>query len=134
MIGRGLKHPRFKGEDFTRHTLVTSKVVIDYFGGKGFFPVSESTPEQNARLWLWWFLGGTYFGDKGERLHTGILRYLEDFQTLVVYDWISPALGLLTRYMRDAVRPDHMDKGSHPSLVGPGYIMEVRFVFRISML
>ncbi|KAK9682254.1 hypothetical protein RND81_10G061000 [Saponaria officinalis] len=40
------------------------------------------------------------------------------------YDWVSPALGLTIKYCRDAVRPDVIDKGSQPSLVFPGFIME----------
>ncbi|KAK9667879.1 hypothetical protein RND81_13G017800 [Saponaria officinalis] len=47
-----------------------------------------------------------------------------DWGTMGAYDWVFPALGLTIKYLRDAVRPDRIDKGSQPSLVFPGFIME----------
>ncbi|KAK9676301.1 hypothetical protein RND81_11G067800 [Saponaria officinalis] len=41
-----------------------------------------------------------------------------------MFDWVTPALGLTIKYCRDTVRPDVMDRGSKPSLVFPGFIME----------
>ncbi|KAK9682255.1 hypothetical protein RND81_10G061000 [Saponaria officinalis] len=46
------------------------------------------------------------------------------WSSMGAYDWVSPALGLTIKYCRDAVRPDVIDKGSQPSLVFPGFIME----------
>jgi hypothetical protein len=121
-IGNGLCAPRGKERSIT---LVKTTWIFDYFEGKGRHPTSESTDEQNARLWLWWFLSTTYFGEKGERAATSVLMYLLDWQKMGMYDWVSPALGLTIKYCRDAVRPDKIGEGSRPSLVFPGVIMEV---------
>ncbi|KAK9714633.1 hypothetical protein RND81_06G108200 [Saponaria officinalis] len=98
--------------------------ILDYFQGRGNFPPSEGEDGQNARLWLWWFLSAVYFGEKGERASTQLLPFLMDWTAMGAYDWISPALGLTIMYLRDAVRPDQIARGSKPSLVFPGFIME----------
>jgi Plant mobile domain len=121
-IGSGLRAPRGKERGTT---LVKTTWIADFFEGKGRYPPARGSDEQNARLWLWWFLSATYFGEKGERAATSVLMYLLDWQMMGAYDWVSPALGLTIKYCRDAVRPDKMSEGSKPSLVFPGVIMEV---------
>jgi len=126
LIGRGLAQPAGKKGDPERFTLVKGKLVEDYFGAPRVRRVGSD--EQEARLWLWWFLGTIYFGDKGGRLSTVILTCLFDLTAAHTFDWVRPALGLLIKYLRAAVRPQVMDRGSQPSVVCPSAIMEA-FVF-----
>jgi len=126
LIGRGLAQPTGTRSDPERFTLVKSKIVEDYFRAPRESRVGDD--EQEARLWLWWFLGTIYFGDKGSRLSTVILTCLVDLTAVATFDWVRPALGLLIKYLRAAVRPEIMDRGLKASLVCPSYIME-SFIF-----
>jgi hypothetical protein len=121
-IGGGLKIESGKKKS---PFLIKTSLIYDYFEGEGALEIEEVGHEQNARLWLWWFLGATYLGDKGERVTTATLWHLRDLSRLGEYDWVTPSLGLTIKYCRDAVRPDRITSGSQPSLVFPGLIMEV---------
>ncbi|KAK9676296.1 hypothetical protein RND81_11G067400 [Saponaria officinalis] len=121
-IGGGLIEKRNEGKT----ALVATSYILDYFQDEGRFLPSEGDEEKNARLCLWWFLLVLHFGEKGERATTQLLPYLMDWGGMGTFDWVTPALGLTIKYFRDAVRPDVMERGSKPSLVFPGFIMEVR--------
>ncbi|KAK9750222.1 hypothetical protein RND81_02G180800 [Saponaria officinalis] len=65
-IGGGLIVKRNEGKT----VLAKTSYILDYFQGKGGFHPSKGDDEQNARLWLWWFLSALHFGEKGERATT----------------------------------------------------------------
>ncbi|KAK9671462.1 hypothetical protein RND81_12G031700 [Saponaria officinalis] len=65
-IGGGVIEKRNEGKS----ALIATSYILDFFQGRGRFHPSEGDDEQNARLWLWWFLSALHFGEKGERATT----------------------------------------------------------------
>ncbi|XP_074294127.1 uncharacterized protein LOC141621849 [Silene latifolia] len=113
--------------------LVPSSYVRDYFAGKTPALVviegRETAPppctaEQRVCVGLWWFLSSIYLGDKGERLSTKLLPFLSDLSSLGHCDWVTAGFAVLIRFMRVMVRPESMEKGTSPTAVGPGLLLE----------
>ncbi|KAK9755851.1 hypothetical protein RND81_01G054900 [Saponaria officinalis] len=65
---------------------IKTRCILDYFEGRGRYHPSDGDDEQNARLWLWWFLSSFHFGDKGERASTLLLPHLMDWGNMGAYD------------------------------------------------
>ncbi|KAL9227293.1 hypothetical protein vseg_002999 [Gypsophila vaccaria] len=86
--------------------------------------MDEATDEQNARVWLWYFLGATFFAEKGSVCSTRYFHLLRDLDALGDYNWAAASYSNYIWYLRDAVRLKDPDSSSKVGVVGPGHILE----------